>query len=70
MYPYQISSIEERFFRQAWETVYDNRFIIHDGDVISAYNRNVNQSGYSPALTTRPDGFKTAILIVRKYDKD
>lgn len=34
------------------------------GDVIDAFNRRIIKSGISPTLTTRPEGFKTAILVV------
>src|SRR5699024_7700698 len=34
------------------------------GDTINAYNRTVDKSGISPTLTTRPEGFKTAILPI------
>lgn len=38
-----------------------------DGDTIDAFNKRVNHSGVSPTLTTRPEGFKTAILPVQGY---
>ena len=55
---------KERFFKQALETFEkaDTKY----GDTIDAYNKRVNQSGYSPTITTRPEGFKTAILPVTK----
>lgn len=34
------------------------------GDTIDAFNKKVNKSGVCPTLTTRPEGFKTAILPV------
>lgn len=34
------------------------------GDTIDAFNKKVNKSGVSPTVTTRPEGFKTAILAV------
>ena len=55
---------KERFFRQALETFEDSD--ADYGDTIDAYNRRVNSSGYSPTITTRPEGFKTAILPVTK----
>lgn len=51
-----------RFYRQAIETLQEND--CEAGDTIDAYNRRVNKDGVSPTLTTRPDGFKTAILPV------
>lgn len=34
------------------------------GDIIDAFNKRVIRTGYSPTITTRPEGFKTAILVV------
>lgn len=51
-----------RFFTQAFETVKQNN--CKRGDVIDAFNYRVNKSGVSPTVTTRPESFKTAILIV------
>ena len=53
---------KERFFRQALET-FENSDTNY-GDTIDAFNKRINRSGYSPTLTTRPEGFKTAILPV------
>ena len=53
---------KERFFRQALET-FENSNANYE-DTIDAFNKRVNRSGYSPTLTTRPEGFKTAILPV------
>lgn len=54
----------ERMYRQAWETIFENLDKIKDGDTINPFNKSLNKSGISPSLTTRPDGFKTAILVV------
>lgn len=51
-----------RFFAQAFETFRKNDCEV--GDTIDAFNKRVNKDGISPTLTTRPDGFKTAILPV------
>ena len=51
-----------RFYRQAFETIRENDCA--DGDTIDAFNKRVNKSGVSPTVTTRPEGFKTAILVV------
>lgn len=51
-----------RFFEQAFETVQENDCQV--GDTIDAFNKRVNKDGVSPAITTRPDGFKTAILPI------
>ena len=56
---------KERFFRQALETFENSN--ANYGDTIDAFNKRVNRSGYSPTLTTRPEGFKTAILPVTNY---
>lgn len=60
----RIESIEdkpkERFFRQALDTFDDSD--AEYGDTIDAFNKRVNKSGCSPTLTTRHEGFKTAIL--------
>lgn len=51
-----------RFYRQAFETV--NGGNCECGDTIDAFNMRVNKSGISPTITTRPEGFKTAIIVV------
>lgn len=51
-----------RFFEQAFETLKENHCEV--GDTIDAYNKRVNKDGISPTITTRPEGFKTAILPV------
>ena len=53
---------KERFFKQAIETLEEND--CSPGDTINAFNKHIDKSGYSPTLTTRPEGFKTAILPV------
>lgn len=53
---------EERFFTQAVETVLEND--VEVGDTVDAFNKKINKSGVCPTLTTRPEGFKTAILPV------
>lgn len=57
------SDIKERFFRQAIETLHAND--CQPGDTIDAFNKRVNKTGISPTITTRPEGFKTAILVVQ-----
>lgn len=56
-----------RFYEQAFETVEKNE--CENGDTIDAFNKKVNKSGYSPTVTTRPDGFKTAILVYDGYNQ-
>lgn len=53
---------QERFFKQAVETVLENDVDV--GDTVDAFNKKINKSGVCPTLTTRPEGFKTAILPV------
>lgn len=53
---------KERFYKQAFETLKENKCEV--GDTIDAFNKKVNKSGVCPTLTTRPEGFKTAILPV------
>ena len=54
--------MNERFFKQAIQTFCDNECT--EGDIVDAYNRRVIHTGISPTITTRPEGFKTAILVV------
>lgn len=56
------NAVLERFHGQAIETLENNDCEV--GDTINAYNQKVEKSGISPTITTRPDGFKTAILPV------
>ncbi len=55
---------EPRLYSQAFKTVSGSE--TEYGDTIDAFNQKVNKSGISPTITTRPDGFKTAILIPEK----
>lgn len=59
--------MNERFFRQALETLNNND--CKPGDIIDAYNQKVIRGGVSPTITTRPEGFKTAILVVVEDNK-
>ena len=49
-------------YRQAFETLDEND--CKAGDVINPYNKKVVADGTCPTLTTRPEGFKTANLVV------
>lgn len=62
-----IAQPQERFYKQAFETMHEND--CKDGDTIDAFNKKVNKSGICPTLTTRPEGFKTAILPVVEGDE-
>lgn len=56
---------EYRFFEQAIQTAKEKE--AKEGDTIDAFNKRVNSTGISPTLTTRPEGFKTAILPIQGY---
>lgn len=58
----------ERFFKQAIETVLENECGV--GDTVDAFNKKVNHSGVCPTITTRPEGFKTAILPIVEGNKE
>ena len=51
-----------RMYEQAFKTVENNP--VNHGDVIQPFNEHVVSDGICPTLTTRPEGFKTAILVV------
>ena len=57
-----VTAVAERFFKQALETVAENDCAV--GDTVDAFNKKINKSGISPTITTRPEGFKTAILPI------
>ncbi len=59
---------DERFFKQAVETVIENECGV--GDTVDAFNKKVNRSGVYPTITTRPEGFKTAILPIVEDKSD
>jgi len=60
-------AVKERFYQQAFETLAENDCAV--GDTINAFNKTVDKTGISPTLTTRPKGFKTAILPVVEENK-
>ena len=64
----RIEIVNERFFKQAMETLENNDCEV--GDTINAFNKTVDKSGCSPTITTRPEGFKTAILPVVEVKKN
>lgn len=53
-----------RFFKQALKTFSENDCVY--GDSINGYNETVDKTGVCPTVTTRPEGFKTAIIAVDK----
>ena len=54
--------MEYRFYKQAIETFKKNN--CKPGDIIQAFNMKVIKNGICPTITTRPEGLKTAILVV------
>lgn len=51
-----------RITNQAFEIMNNN---LHQSfDIIEPFHNKINYSGISPTITTRPEGFKTAILII------
>ena len=59
---------DERFKESALKTFSENE--CKEGDTIDAFNQRVNDTGISPTITTRPEGFKTAILSVVKSEPE
>ncbi|WP_368862728.1 DNA (cytosine-5-)-methyltransferase [Staphylococcus haemolyticus] len=53
-----------RLGKQASETMNENIDLIEEGMTINSYNKTLNSTVVSPTVTTRPEGFKTAILPV------
>ncbi|MEA3651918.1 DNA (cytosine-5-)-methyltransferase [Acinetobacter baumannii] len=53
-----------RMGKQACETMNENIEELKNGTTVNAYNKTIDQTGLSPTLTTRPEGFKTAILLI------
>ena len=54
--------MNERMFRQAYETAREQN--CKGGELINPFNKTVVGHDVCPAITTRPEGFKTAILLV------
>lgn len=50
-----------RMYKQAFNTLINNE--VHDGDIIQPFNERLITDGVCPTLTTRPEGFKTCILV-------
>lgn len=53
-----------RMGKQACETMNENIEELKNGTTVNAYNKTIDQTGLSPTLTTRHEGFKTAILPI------
>lgn len=56
-----------RFYKQAIDTFNKNE--CDEGDTINAYNNTLDKTGVCPTITTRLEGFKTAILPVVKNEE-
>ena len=52
----------ERLSKQAYETLEENN--CKDGDIINPFYKKITKDGICPTITTRPEGMKTANLIV------
>lgn len=53
-----------RLHRQAYEVAEETD--AKPGDIIDVFHRKRITDGITPTLTTRPEGLKTAILVVEK----
>ena len=53
-----------RLGQQAVDTYNDNISNVKSGDVIEPHNHRLHKNGKTPAVTTRPEGLKTAIVPV------
>ena len=53
---------EYRMYEQAIEAFLNNE--VKPYDTINPFNGTVDSSGICPTITTRPEGFKTAIILV------
>ena len=51
-----------RMYEQAFETAKEKDAQLYD--IINPFVKSVDRSGICPTITTRPEGFKTAILVV------
>lgn len=57
-----------RMFKQAFETLVEQD--CKDGYTINPFTKTItSKDGVCPTITTRPEGFKTAILIVEKTNE-
>lgn len=51
-----------RMYKQAFDTLQNKE--AKSGDIIQPFNERLITDGICPTLTTRLEGFKTAILVV------
>src|SRR5690625_830005 len=66
---YVAKNPNERMSRQAIETLNEVKDDVKHGDMIHAFNRLHITNGICPTLTTRPEGFKTASLVVEDINE-
>src|SRR5690625_3189053 len=66
---YVAKNPNERMSRQAIETLNEVKDDVKHGDMIHAFKRLHITDGICPTLTTRPEGFKTASLVVEDINE-
>src|SRR5699024_4615829 len=69
MMRYKAKKPNERMSRQAIEVLNEVIDDVKHGDMIHAFNRQHITDGICPTLTTRPEGFKTASLVVEDINE-
>ena len=69
MMRYKAKKPNERMSRQAIEVLNGVIDDVKHGDMIHAFNRQHITDGICPTLTTRPEGFKTASLVVEDINE-
>src|SRR5690625_3384807 len=69
MLRYKAKKPNERMSRQAIEVLNGVIDDVKHGDMIHAFNRQHITDGICPTLTTRPEGFKTASLVVEDINE-
>jgi hypothetical protein len=53
-----------RMYRQAFDTIKGKE--VESGDIVQPYTQSLIKDGICPTITTRPEGFKTAILVIEE----
>ena len=62
------NDIGYRLHRQAYEVAEETD--AEPGDIIDVFHRKKITDGITPTVTTRPEGLKTAILIVEEVGRE
>lgn len=57
-----------RLYRQAYEVAEETD--AEPGDIIDVFHRKRITDGITPTITTRPEGLKTAILVVEEVGRE